>query len=194
MFDKPPTATIEEYTKSVKNLDSDLEPCHRLDRNTSGLVVYAKGIALEEMLKAFKERTVDKYYLAKVYGVPTKKSATLVDYLIKDSDSGMVRVVKEQVKGSVKIITEYQTIETSENSSVLKVKLITGKTHQIRAHLASIGNFIIGDGKYGVNKINKEFKATRQKLTAYELKFNFDANSPLNYLNGVTVTLNRKPF
>ena len=85
-------------------------------------------------------------------------------------------------------------IEEYNNSSLLKVQLFTGKTHQIRAHLAHIGHQIIGDGKYGLNSVNKEYKEKRQRLTAYEVHFTFDKNSPLSLLNGESIKLDRKPF
>ena len=94
------------------------------------------------------------------------------------------------MKGSVKIITEYEVIKEKEETSILSVKLITGKTHQIRAHLAHIGHFIVGDGKYGDNKINKMLKQKRQNLTAYKTIFHFDKSSPLSELDGVEITLN----
>ena len=179
----------ENFEKEVQKTYPNLKLCHRLDTNTSGLIVLAEGVALDEMLKAFKQRTIDKYYYAEVYGKLSAKSATLTAYLKKDAVTSTVKIFNEKVEGSVKIITEYQTLEVRGETTLLKVKLITGKTHQIRAHLALIGHFIIGDGKYGKNEINKRFKAKTQRLVAGELKFNFAPQSPLYKLNGVTVVI-----
>ena len=153
-------------------------------------MVFAKGEAYNEMLKAFKERTVEKYYLCEVYGKMKSPSNRLTAYLKKDGDNSLVKIYDNEVLGSVKIITEYQTVEEREETTVLRVKLITGKTHQIRAHLAHEGNFIIGDNKYGDSDINKKFKAKRQKLIAYNLKFNFDKTSILYNIDKKEVILN----
>ena len=91
-----------------------------------------------------------------------------------------------------KIITEYKVIKELETSSILSVNLVTGKTHQIRAHLAYVGNQIIGDGKYGVNSVNNLFNAKTQRLTAYKLTFSFDKNSPIYSLDGKVVEINKE--
>ncbi len=189
VFYKPPTLTSEDFALKVNNIYKGLELCHRLDRNTAGLLVFAKGLAYNEMLKAFKERTIEKRYLAEVYGKLNHPNATLESYLVKDGEQSTVKVYDSEVKGSVKIITEYQTLEERVETTLVEVKLITGKTHQIRAHFAHIGNFIIGDNKYGDSEINKKFKSKRQKLIAYYLKFNFDKNSILYNINGKEVKL-----
>lgn len=193
IFDKPPTITSEDFELKLNNQGYKIKLCHRLDRNTSGLLVFAKtNLGYEEMLKAFKDRTIDKFYIAEVYGKLNKKSATLTAFLKKDEVKGIVKIFDNFVDGSEKIITEYQVVEERESSTIVKVKLITGKTHQIRAHFAHIGNFVIGDGKYGDNAQNKAFKAKRQRLTACSLKFNFENLSPLYYLNGKEISLSIK--
>lgn len=190
VFYKPPTLTSEDFALRVNAVYDGLELCHRLDRNTAGLLVFAKQEVSSEVLKAFKERTVDKYYLCEVYGKPKKASDRLVSYLVKDEKLSLVKVYDQKVKDSVEIITEYQTVEERENTSVLRVKLVTGKTHQIRAHLAHIGNFIIGDEKYGDSAVNKLFKTKRQKLIAYSIKFNFPSSSSLYNISGKEIVLN----
>lgn len=188
VFNKPPTITSEDFEALLKKTFGDIKLCHRLDRNTSGLLVFASdNKAYEELLSAFKHRTIDKFYLAEVYGKLAVKKARLTAYLYKDEKNSQVKIYDNLVKGSQKIITEYEVVEERENTSLLSVKLITGKTHQIRAHLAHVGHFIVGDGKYGDVKINKALNIKRQKLTAYKLKFNFEKDSYLYPLNGVEV-------
>lgn len=190
VFNKPPTITSEDFEALLKKTFGDIKLCHRLDRNTSGLLVFASdNKAYEELLSAFKHRTIDKFYLAEVYGKLAVKKARLTAYLYKDEKNSQVKIYDSLVKGSQKIITEYEVVEERENTSLLSVKLITGKTHQIRAHLAHVGHFIVGDGKYGDVKINKALNIKRQKLTAYKLKFNFEKDSYLYPLNGVEVIL-----
>lgn len=165
-----------------------LKPCHRIDRNTKGLVLFAKNEnALNILLEKFKNREIDKFYKCTVWGIPKKKSDTLNAYLFKDTKKSLVYISDVPKKGYDKIITSYKILETDKtnNTSVLEVQLHTGKTHQIRAHLAHISHPIIGDGKYGNNEINKKFKKKTQELCSYKLIFNFKTDSGiLNYLNG----------
>lgn len=176
--------------------NSEVLPCHRLDRNTFGLILFAKNSeALTILLDKFKKREIEKHYLAKVYGIPKKSQETLYGYLFKDRKKSMVYISDIPKKGYQKIITCYTVLNTtpSENTSVLDIKLETGRTHQIRAHLASIGHPIIGDGKYGKNEVNKQFKKKTQLLCSYQIQFNFYTDSGiLNYLRGKTYTLDCK--
>jgi len=137
-------------TMLQKQISPSIMPCHRLDRNTSGLVLFAKNkSALNILLNKFKNKEISKFYKCMVYGIPKKKQQTLESYLFKDNKKSLVYIYDAPQKGTVKIITEYKILETNKqnNTSILEVILHTGKTHQIRAHLAHIGHPIIGDRK-----------------------------------------------
>ena len=121
-----------------------------------------------------------------------KNKDTLVHYLFKDNKKSMVYISDKPKTGYRKIITSYKVLNFNkeENTSILDINLQTGRTHQIRAHLAYIGNPIIGDGKYGNNKINKKFNQKTQLLCSYYIKFNFISDAGiLNYLNGKEIKL-----
>ena len=135
--------------KKYSNCEFLPMPCHRLDRNTSGLIIFAKNqIALDILLKKFKNHEIEKHYLALVYGIPKEKKKQMEAYLFKDRIKSMVYISDVLKKGYSKIITSYKVIEEySNNTSLLDVEIKTGKTHQIRAHLAHIGHPIIGDRK-----------------------------------------------
>ena len=125
-------------------------PCHRLDRNTSGLLLFAKNSeALNILLDKFKKQEIEKHYSCMVYGIPKKDEATLSAYLFKDTKKSLVYISDTPLRGYQKIITSYTVLSKNidNNTSVLDVELHTGKTHQIRAHLAHIGLPIIGDRK-----------------------------------------------
>ena len=164
-----------------------LEPCHRLDRNTSGLVLFAKNkTALDILLSKFKNKEIQKFYKATVYGIPEKKHEILKAYLFKDNKKSLVYISDTPKKGYLEIITEYTVISSNieNNTSILDINLHTGRTHQIRAHLSHIGLPILGDGKYGNNNINKKFNLKTQELTSYKIIFDFKSDSGiLNYLN-----------
>ena len=186
----------DSLTTNVHNQYSNSDflpmPCHRLDRNTTGLVLFAKNEdSLNILLDKFKNHEIRKKYLALVYGIPKVKKARLEAYLFKDNKKSIVYISDNFKTGYSKIITSYSVIkEYDNNSSLLEVEIETGKTHQIRAHLAHIGYPIIGDGKYGINPVNKDFGFKFQQLKAYELTFNFQTDAKyLNYLNGKTFSL-----
>lgn len=166
---------------------------HRLDRNTEGLVVFAlNSDSKNELDNAFKNRTIDKYYLALATGLFKNKEKILTAYLKKDAGQSLVYVSDIEKSGYEKIVTAYKVVGEYEDKSLVEVKLITGKTHQIRAHLAHIGHFIIGDEKYGDSKINKKYKKKYQCLCAYKIQFNFDKSSCLSYLDGMIIKLDEE--
>ena len=149
--------------------------CNRLDRNTSGIIVAGKSLeGLQVMGELFKDRSLDKYYYCIVKGAVEKKEQ-IEGYLYKNHSHNKVTISKEPQEGSEYIKTQYEPVKKTDEYTLLKVKLITGKSHQIRAHLHSIGHPIIGDGKYGDVRVNKFFKKNyklkHQLLHAAELHF-----------------------
>lgn len=146
--------------------------CHRLDAGTSGLVLLARNAAAEQFLtEAIRQRQIQKRYLCVTFGRPQPPAALLHDYLCKDAERGVVRILSAPAPGAKEILTGYETLAVSGRLALLQVDLITGRTHQIRAHLAHIGCPILGDSKYGNNAANRELHFKYQALCAWELRF-----------------------
>ena len=166
--------------------------CNRIDRNTGGIVIAAKNAeALRVMNEKIKEDKLTKSYLCLVRGVPNPKRAELHAYLKKNSKDNIVEVRDKAFSGSKEIITVYKVLKTYGNErALLEIDLITGRTHQIRAHMAHNGHGLIGDGKYGVNREEKKHGYKYQALYAWRLRFDFpDESGLLGYLNGREVRL-----
>lgn len=193
IFNKPKGLEVEGDISLItyaKRLCSTSQAVHRLDINTDGLIIVAKNEKIADFLKIeIKNRRIEKHYVCAVYG-RTGGAKRLESYLKKDAFNGMVKVYDKKVDGSVKIITEYTTIKSFSDYSVLDVNLITGRTHQIRAHLAYVGHPILGDGKYGTRAINSKFPFKKQALTAYKLTFYTEGE--LGYLYGKTFKIDNK--
>ena len=157
---------------------------NRIDRNTGGIVIAAKNAeALRILNQKMKTREIEKYYLCLVYGKPGKDSDILRGYLTKNESKNKVTVHKTEVEGSKEIRTKYRVLSFDGKYSLVEIELLTGRTHQIRAHMASIGHPLVGDSKYGRKKAPEGFPY--QALYSYKLIFNFTEDSgSLSYLNG----------
>ncbi|MFR5602187.1 MAG: RluA family pseudouridine synthase [Lachnospiraceae bacterium] len=164
--------------------------CNRLDRNTSGLVAAGKSLAGLQILSAvFKDRTIHKYYQCLVAG-SMKQSQTIRGFLLKEEATNRVTIHKTQAEGSLPIATEYEPLWSQTACSLVKVTLITGRTHQIRAHLASIGHPILGDPKYGNARINRQMEQAyglkNQLLHSWKLVMPENLPAPLDHLSGAS--------
>lgn len=186
------TGELDLISVLEKQTGLKLFAVHRLDRNTEGLVIFAKNKAAKESLdNAFKNRTIDKFYLALTFGVFENEGEVLTAYLKKYPDKSIVEISDEPKVGFEQIKTAYKVVDKKEDLTLVEIELLTGKTHQIRAHLAHIGHFIIGDEKYGDSAINKKYKNKYQNLCAYRIVFHFDKNDYLSYLDGKEITLDK---
>ena len=172
---------------------SYLEPCHRIDRNTTGLVLFAKNEDSLSILETkFKQHEIEKHYSAMVYGILPKKKDILHAYLFKDAKKSMVYISDTPKKGYRPIVTSYTVLkeDKKQNTSLLDISIETGRTHQIRAHMAHIGFPILGDEKYGNHLVNKRFGQKTQNLCSYCLIFRFTSPSGiLDYLNDKKIEL-----
>lgn len=164
---------------------------NRIDRNTGGIVIAAKNAeSLRILCDKIKYREIEKKYLAVIHGIPKKKTDLLEGYLEKNEDKNKVFLKSGKTDSSLTIKTRYTVLESRAGLSLVEVELLTGRTHQIRAHMASIGHPLLGDGKYGKSAADKKMGFDKQALYSYSLKFDFKTDAGiLNYLNGKRFTV-----
>lgn len=190
------STSLIEHVKSYLYLKGEFNPltehsfspalCNRLDTNTRGLVIAAKNAeALRVINQKIADKEIKKFYLCRVKGTPPKKKDILHGYLLKDPERNRSIIVESPQAGAVEVKTGYRIIKSDGETSLLEIELFTGRSHQIRAHMASIGCPIVGDYKYlGGNSV------PYQELIAYKLIFNFGSPAcSLDYLKGKTVML-----
>ena len=192
-------ATLTDYVLSYLNQKGDYlpeneltftpAPCNRLDRNTSGIVLFGKNFeALKMLNEMIRDREVEKYYNTLVKG--KIRDGFYSGYILKNEDANISKVYDKEVPNSKEISMEVKTIQTNGAFSFLEIQLLTGRSHQIRAHLAELGNPLIGDSKYGDKKLNNffenKFGLNYQYLYAYKLIIrNIGGN--LEYLQNKTI-------
>ncbi len=191
-------ARLQHYLYDKKEYDPKSENsfapalANRIDRNTGGIVIAAKNSdSLRVLNQKIKDRELKKIYLCVVHGILKKKQATMTDYLEKNEKQNRVYVSSKPTPNSKTIKTKYKVLKEFNNMSLVEVELLTGRTHQIRAHMAYIGHPIVGDGKYGTNKQNKNTSLKWQALCSYKLEFDFETDGGvLEYLNGKSFEIN----
>lgn len=198
--------TLIDHIKAYLYLKKEYRPeeentfvpalCNRIDRNTGGIVIAAKNAeSLRILNEKIKNRELEKTYICMVYGHLEQKTGRIKAYMIKDEDKKQVYVYDKPRKDAKTMITDYTVLCEYPEYSMIEAKLLTGRTHQIRASFAHIGHPLLGDGKYGLNEINKKFPFVGQALCSYKLKFAFSADAGiLNYLNNREFKLSNVEF
>ena len=170
--------------------------CNRIDRNTGGIVMAAKNAETLRILnQKIRDREIAKYYLAIIHGKMTPPQGKLEGFLLKDEDKAQVKVFRKPVPGGKSAATLYQTLTVNRGLSLVECELLTGRTHQIRAQFAAAGHPLLGDGKYGRERDNKQYGRSFQALYSYKLEFTFPTGAGiLEYLRGRVFTVEKVDF
>lgn len=170
--------------------------CNRIDRNTGGIVIAAKNAeALRILNEKIKDREIEKYYLCAVQGKPRPAQGRLENYLFKDAGKNQVYIKNRPEQGAKTAVTEYRLVASKGELSLVECRLLTGRTHQIRAQMAHAGYPLLGDGKYGSERFNKGYGEKGQALYSYKLKFEFPTDAgALEYLRGKIFTVRSVDF
>ena len=170
--------------------------CNRIDRNTGGIVIAAKNAeALRILNEKIRDREIEKFYLCAVSGRPRPASGRLENYLFKDAKKNQVFIKDKPEPGCKTAVTEYRVLGRKGQLSLVECRLLTGRTHQIRAQMAHAGWPLLGDGKYGRERFNKDFGENGQALYSYRLRFEFPTDAgALEYLRGKEFRVERVDF
>ena len=170
--------------------------CNRIDRNTGGIVIAAKNAETLRILnQKIKDRELSKYYLAIIHGKMNPPQGRLEGFILKDEAKKQVKVFDHPVPGGKTAATDYRTLRTKGGLSLVECDLLTGRTHQIRAQFAAAGHPLLGDGKYGREKDNKQYGRSFQALYSYKLVFEFTTDGGiLEYLNGKSFQVEHVDF
>ena len=170
--------------------------CNRIDRNTGGIVIAAKNAeALRILNEKIRDREIEKFYLCAVSGRPRPASGRLENYLFKDAQKNQVFIKDKPEPGCKTAVTEYRVLCSKGQLSLVECRLLTGRTHQIRAQMAHAGWPLLGDGKYGRERFNKDFGENGQALYSYRLRFEFPTDAgALEYLRGKEFRVERVDF
>ena len=170
--------------------------CNRIDRNTGGIVIAAKNAeALRFLNEKIRRRELTKQYLCICRGEWKPAEGTVSCFLRKDEKKNLVAVYQHPIPGGRSAVTKYRTLQTRGDMSLVRVTLLTGRTHQIRASFADRGHPLLGDGRYGDGEWNRKYGESAQALYAYRLRFDFpETDSAFSYLRGKSFTVRSIPF